>query len=392
MINASADYIAALKYPIKEAYLKFEFYDHKMNYINEFTKQITDNDLGQISVDASRPVRRNFNFSLVNKNKEFTFGEDNLIWIDKRVKVYTGLKVRNGTIEYIPQGVFILSEPTDSHNSNGKITSVSGQDKAYLMTGNRGKFKYETTVEVGAKITDTIKILAGKVGETQFNFDNVTETVPYTLTYQPNDSIYTAIKELATLGKCQVYYDVYGFLKLKRIDLNELEQQPIVWTYKYGDPSERFYAGNVRKMDESLLANHIYVLGGSNQTATCKYELIVTESDPLWKDSPYTIEKIGNIMFFYNDGNPSSILTTDEECKWRAKYELMQRLGYSERLSLSISPNYLHDVYDVIEIIDDENDVSGKYILQSFNIPLRAELMACECSKYKKVISNWDFI
>lgn len=392
MINASADYITALKTPIKEAYLKFEFYDYKMNYINEFTKQITESDLGQISVDSSRPVRRNFNFSLVNKNQEFTFGEDRLLWIDKRVKVYTGLKIRNGTIEYIPQGVFILSEPSDQHTSDGKLTQVSGQDKAYLMTGSRGKFKFETTIEAGAKITDTIKLLAVKVGETQFNFDDVTDTVPYTLTYQPNDNIYTAIEELAALAKCEIYYDVYGFLRLKRINLNELDQQPVVWSYKYGDPNERFYAGNVRRMDESLLANHIYVLGGSGQTATCKYELIVTESDPLWRDSPYSVERIGNIMYFYNDGNPSSLLTTDDECKWRAKYELMQRLGYSERLTLNISPNYLHDVYDVIEIEDNENNVSGRYVLQSFNIPLRAELMTCECSKFKRVISNWDFI
>ncbi|OZB98009.1 hypothetical protein [Paenibacillus sp. XY044] len=392
MIPCSQDFLTAMKSPIKQAFLKFEFYDSKMNYINEFTKQITNDDIGSISVDSSRPIRRNFSFTLLNKNNEFTWGEDKLLWIDKRVKTYTGLKLRNGNIEYIPQGVFILSEPQDSHTQDGKKTVVSGQDKMFLYTDKRGKFKFETTVEVGVNIGTAIKTLAAKTGETQFNFDTVTETVPYTLTYQPNDNLYQAISDLALLAKCQVYYDVFGFLRLKKIDLNDFDSQPVTWSYKYNDPNERFYAGNVRKMDESQLANHIYVCGGSSQTATCSYELVVTETKTIWKDSPYSIERLGDILYLHNDGNPDGLLTTKDECFWRAKFELRARLGYAEKLSLSISPNYLHDVYDVIEIDDPENNVSGKYLLESFSLPLKPDLMSCECIKYRKVIDNWDFI
>ncbi|MFB5759115.1 DUF5048 domain-containing protein [Paenibacillus medicaginis] len=392
MINCSQDFLNALKRPIKQLYVKFEFYDSKMNYINEFTKQVTESDTGSIDVNGDDPVRRNFSFSMTNKNDEFTWGEQKLIWIDKRVKVFVGLKLANGNIEFIPQGVFILNEPKDYHTIDEKKTVVSGQDKMWLMTEKRGKFKYETTIETGANIGTTIMTLAGKVGETLFNFDRVTATVPYKITYQPNDSIYDAIEELALLAKCQVYYDVYGYLRLQNIDLNDFDSNPAVWSYIYGDENERFYAGNVREMDESDLANHIYVLGGSSNTATCSYELIVTEKDNRWKDSPYTIEKIGDVLYTHNDGNPDSLLTTNDECKWRAKYELMKRLGYSEKLSLSIAPNYLHDVYDIIKIEDPENNVTGKYMIESFSVPLSPDLMSCECLKYRKVIDNWDFI
>lgn len=390
MINASADYIAALKSPIKQFFLKFEIYDHKMNYLKEFSKSVTENDLGQINVDSSRPVRRNFNFTLFNKNNEFTFGEDRLLWIDKRIMVYTGLKTRKGEIEYIPQGVFVISEPSDSHRPEGTYTTITGQDKAYLMTGNRGKFKYETTIEVGTKVTDAIRLLAGRVGETQFNFDIVDTTVPYTLTYQPGDSLYTALEELAHLAECEVYYDVTGYLRLRKIDLNGIEYAGTVW--KYGEPNDRFYAGNVRQMIEDNLANHIIVLGGSGQSATARYELVVTESDPLWKNNPYTIERVGDLLYFHNDGNLDSLVVTDADAKFRAKFELMKRLGYTERISVSISPNYLHDVYDPIEIVDPMNNVFGKYRIESFTIPLKPELMTMQCAKFNKVIDNWDFI
>lgn len=392
MIPCSQEFLDAMKSPVKQVYLKFEFYDSKMNYINEYTKQIVESDLGSISVDYSRPIRRNFTFSLLNKNNEFSFGERNLIWIDKRVKVFIGLKLRNGNIEYIPQGVFILTEPEDNHTMDGKTTVINGQDKMYLYTDKRGKFKYQTTIEVGANIATAIKTLAAKVGETQFNFDTVTETVPYTLTYEPNDSLYDAISELALLAKCEIYYDVFGFLRLKKIDLNDFDSQPITWTYRYNDPNEKFYAGNIRKMDESNLANRIFVCGGSSQTATCSYELVVTESKPYWKDSPYTIEKIGDILYYHNNGNPDPLLKTKEECFWRAKFELKGRLGYSEQLSLSISPNFLHDVYDIIQIIDPENSVEGKFLIKNFSLPLRPEIMNVECVKHRKVIDNWDFI
>ncbi|MCY9599132.1 hypothetical protein PC41400_08095 [Paenibacillus chitinolyticus] len=392
MQYCSSDYLAALKSPIKQMYLKFEFYDAQMNYISEFTKQITAQDSGSISVDASRPVRRSFSFKLMNRKNEFNFGEDNLIWIDKRVKVFTGLKLRTGEIEYIPQGVFILTEPEDSHTVEGKITSLSGMDKMFLCTDKRGKFRTETTIDAGGNIGAIIRVLAQKYGETQFNFDPITETIPYTFTFQPSDNIYKAMSDLALLAKCELFYDVNGYLRLRKIDLNQFEQSPSVWMYVHGDPNERFYAGNVRKFDENQLANRIMVLGGSSQIAESRFELIITETNPLWKGHPYSIEKIGEITYEHNSGNPDSLLATNEECKWRAKYELMNRLGYAERVSLSLSPNHLHDANDVIEIEDVENSVTGKYLLQSFSLPLTPQLMNCECMKYRRVIADWNFI
>lgn len=389
MIQASVDFIRAMKNPIKQVYLKLEMYDSQMRFIKEITSKVTRDSIGSLSVDADRDIRRSFSFTLNNKNNEFDWGSSEDVWIDKRVKLFTGLKTPKG-IDYVPQGVFILSEPSDTHNFDGKYTNVTGQDKAYLYTGNRGKFLNQLTIAVGTKITDAIKLIAR--GETLFNFDNVTTTVPYELTYEPNSNRWEAIKELALLAKCEVFYDVYGYLRLRQIDLNQINNYSPVWSYKYNGPTERFYAGNVRTMDEGTLANHILVLGGGSSTAVVRYELIVTNTDPLWANSPYAIEKIGESIYFHNNGNSDPVLMTTDDCKFRAKYELMKRLGYTERVSMNISPNYLHEVNELIFIQDDENNVQGNYVLKSFSLPLNPSLMSCECYKQEIVISNWDFI
>jgi len=414
MINASNNFIEAMTSPQKKLYIKIEIYDSKMNYIKEITKQVK-NDLGVLKVSGDSAIRRSFKMSLDNSLGDFIFGEDNLIWIDKRIKLFIGLKTWDGEIEYVPMGIFILTEPEDSHTINGKTSTINAVDKGYLLTGNRGKFINEQIIETGTKITDAIRIIAQGAGETLFNFDTVLETdsngepildgtggtqpakVPYELTYSGDDNRWDAIEELVTLAKCKIFYDVEGRLRLKNIDLNSFEKEPPVWEYVYGRPSEKLYAGNVRQFNDSNLSNHIRVLGGSSDTAEVIFDLTVDDNDTtygdIWSNHPYSIQNIGKVSYFHNNNNPDPLITTQDEALWRAKFELMNRLGFTEDVSMTISPNYLHDADDVIWLEDKENGIMGsKYIIRSTSIPLSPSLMSVDLTRYEKVIDDWDFI
>jgi hypothetical protein len=328
---------------------------------------------------------------------DFIFGENNLIWINKRLKLFIGLMLPNGTVEYVPQGVFVLTEPQDNHTTEGKTATINAVDKAYFMTDNRGKFVNELTIAKGAKITDVIKIIANAVGETLYNFDNVTTTVPYELTYSGEDNRWKALQDLAALAQCTIFYDVNGYLRLKKIDLNMFDNEPVTWNYKYGDIQEKLYAGNTRSMNDSNLANHIRVIGGSSQTKTVIYDLKVDENDSkygnLWKGNPYSIQQIGLFSYFHNSNQPDPVLSTIDDCKFRAKFELMKRLGYDEQVQISLAPNYLHDAEDVVWLQDTQNGLTGnKYLIKSINLPLAPALMTMEVTRMRKVISDWNFI
>lgn len=393
MIPASDLFINQLKSnPLLQIFVKLELYDSSMSYIKEITQQVTRDSVGSISVDSSRSIRRNFTFTLINENNEFTWGESSEIWIDKRIRLYIGLKLSNGSVEYVPQGVYILTSPSTSHSFNGVYTEVTGQDKAYLMTGSQGQFINQLTIQTGAKITDAIKIIANDVGETLYNFDVITTTVPYEITFESGSERWAAIQQLAELAECKIFYDVDGYLRLKKVDLNELQNYSPVWTFDYDSPSETMYAGNVRRLDEGILANDIVVLGGSGQTAISSYRLTVDSTNPLWTDSPYAIQRIGRKTYYHNSGNPDSLITTNDQCKWRAKYELMNRLGYHEKVNLQSAPLYLIEPDDVISVSSSANGVSGRYLIERLDIPISPQLMSIDCFKEHLVIADWDFI
>ena len=396
MINAGKDFMKAMLSPQRSLYLKLEIYNSKMEYIKDITKQVSS-DIGTLNISGDSPIRRTFSLSLDNSLGEFVFGENNLIWIDKRIKLYLGLKTWNGNLEYIPMGVYVITELEDNHTLDGKTANINAVDKAYFMTDNRGKFINEQIIATGTRITDAIRTISSHVGETMFNFDDVTTTVPYELTYGGEDNRWNALQELAELAKCTIFYDVYGYLRLKKIDLNSFENEPVTWEYKYGDKKEKFYAGNVRKFNETNLANHIRVLGGKGDTATVIYDLTVDETDPvygyLWKNHPYSIQKIGRVSYFHNNNSPDPLIVTQADALYRSKFELMNRLGFAEDVQLSILANYLHDVDDVIWLEDNENGITGgKYLIKSINLPLSPSLMSMEVVRYRKVISDWNFI
>ena len=142
MLTASNVFVQTMtSHAPKEVFVKLEIYDKNMNFIYELTDKVDATSLSNISVDRSRSIRRSFSFALDNSSpsSEFSWGENNLIWIDKRVKVYTGLKLPSGDIEYVLQGTYIVSDIYEDSTLDSKKTYITGQDKAFLLGENYGK-------------------------------------------------------------------------------------------------------------------------------------------------------------------------------------------------------------------------------------------------------------
>lgn len=386
MINASKMFKETLTSSISEIYVKLELLDKDENIVDVFTHHVCSNSIGDISVSGERNIRRMFTITLDNADRKFTWNENGLIWIDnKRVKLYVGLKTPSG-IEYVPQGVFIVTQPQATHNPHENTVSISGQDKWYLLTGNFGRFTHETTINKGINITEAIKIIAENAGIKNMILESTDITVPYDMTYRIGQNRGKAIKDLANKAFedgeffYDVYFDVNGYLRFEKYK-DPLLEAP-VWTYKSEDKT--LYAGSVRKLDDTELFNHILVLGGSSQTAEYRTELVIDENDPEWSGHPYSIQNIGDRFWAWNNGNPDPIIDTQSQCDARARFELNKRLAYSEKISLQLAPNYLHEVNDVIEIVDENNGCLGNYQLKQFSIPIRPKLVTAEAIKIRK--------
>ncbi|WDV47036.1 hypothetical protein PV797_04870 [Clostridiaceae bacterium M8S5] len=386
MINASESFKKALLKPISEVFVKLELLDNAENVIDIFTEEVSSDSIGDISVDSSRDIRRMFTLTLDNKDGRFTWNENGLIWIDnKKIKLYVGLKTPLG-IEYIPQGVFVITQPQATHKPSANSVTINGQDKWYLLTGNFGRFTHETTIKKGTNIKEAIKIVAENAGIKKMILDNTDITVPYDLTFQIGQNRGKAIKDLASKAFADgeyfydVYFDVNGYLRFTK-HKDPLLQAPC-WTYKIDEST--LYAGSIRKLDDTHLFNHILVLGGSSRTAEFKTELVIDETVTKWKDHPYSIQKIGDRFCAWNNANPDSMIDTQSQCDARAKFELKKKLQFCEKVTLNIAPNYLHQVNDVVEIIDDNNGCQGSYQLTRFSIPLKPKIVSATANKIRK--------
>jgi len=292
----------------KEVSIKLEIYDINMVFIDQFTTYVDINELNNISIDRSNAIRRSFSFAFDNSDGRFSWSDSNLIWINKRIKLYIGLKLLDGTIEYVPQGIFILTNPKDTHNlDNGKKCYIDGQDKAYLFSEDRGMFQYQTTIAKGTNIATAIKTIASAHGEILFNFDTTEIVTPYEITYEATSNKWDAMKELSEFGKCDLFYDIYGYLRLQYVgNLNEIYNRPVVWTYEYGGENGNCYIGNERILNEKLLANHIVVNGGNSEVATVSYELLVDE------DGTHSVFAY-NLGDDFNRGTMTGVMIDDNE-------------------------------------------------------------------------------
>ena len=84
MLYASQDFINSMVSRVSQLYIKLEILDKENNVIDEITDAIAWNDIGDISVDGSADIHRQFSITLNNHTGRFTWGEEQLIWIDKK--------------------------------------------------------------------------------------------------------------------------------------------------------------------------------------------------------------------------------------------------------------------------------------------------------------------
>lgn len=391
MVPYASEFLKILNNPLGfEVYIRLEIFDHEGNFLGEYSQQVLS-DIGNINLSSESPARRSLTLTLDNSTGDFIFNENSLIWLNKRIKLYIGLRQGNKPIEYLPQGVYVLTQPSNENTiQSGQRATIELVDKSFLYTDARGKLLNYLEIPEGRSIIQAIKAVAE--GEKLFNFDDLQDTVPYVLNYQPDTSRWQIIQELAEFAKCHVFYDYNGYLTLKKIDLNQIDNEPVVWEFR-DDGLDKFYSGSVRRFLGDKLANQIRVLGGNGDTAIYMYDLVIDETNPIFSDNPYSIQRIGRYIYQYNNGNPSSILTSVDDCKFRAKYELMQRAGFDEGVSTSCFPVYFLEPDDVITIYDQKAGLHGeRYLIQSLTIPISPSLMTIESLRQVRVIENWDFI
>lgn len=143
---------------------------------------------GSLNIDGNSSMRRTCNLTfLVTEEDNNLTNIDNLLSINKKIKVEIGLEnkinSRYPNIIWFKQGIFVITQPSISHNNQGVVITLSCKDKMCLLNGECGGSMPASVIlneynqinadgsitEVSTKIYDIIQTLVVNYGHEDLN-------------------------------------------------------------------------------------------------------------------------------------------------------------------------------------------------------------------------------
>ena len=318
--------------------------DESVNF--EFTDGLYDINVN-LSVNYQNGSRRSCTLTLNNDKDKFPIDFNN-IWIGQKFKLWMGIYIDEETPYYFPQGVFYVSNPSDTYNPSTRTVTINGVDKwAYLDGTLFGKLSgtYQTNVDVNlydairellkisrykndfsrtsnvAEMIDPVPPLLSpyfltKTTDVTIGETTVTKSVldcPYTATVERGQSFADVLLEYATILCAKIYYDVNGRLVLEPMidtadDITDTNKE-ILWDYTV---DEKTFLGLTQTFNFDKVYNDFIVLG--NITNGYQFKGRVQNRNPM---SNTCVQRIGlKTKEPYEDNQ----YVSDEQCVELAKY------------------------------------------------------------------------
>lgn len=328
-----------MKQKTKVVRMKIQSLDHNDNIIGEIKGYCTG---GSLDISNSDMVRRSIDLQFV-ANSKLEINKNSPFWINKRLKIFTGIDDYKGNKYWFDHGIFIPTEPETSISLSGRTISLSALDKMVLADN---PVLTTTKIAVNTPIATAIKGLAELYGETKLLVSNYDYNLPYDYEMSAGDNIQEAMRELTNLYmNYDIYYDTNGYLVYEK-QKNRINDQP-VWEFVN---EKDFTISRQISADYTKVYNDFMVYGYYDDTKATQpsYHLTITDSS-----HPFSVSnmKRKHSLVVTED----NYLTT-EQCKVRAEYEKKQAENLINNFSITTAPIYsLNDVNRVIKVTDNGN-------------------------------------
>lgn len=328
-----------MKQKTKVVRMKIQSLDHNDNIIGEIKGYCTG---GSLDISNSDMVRRSIDLQFV-ANSKLEINKNSPFWINKRLKIFTGIDDYKGNKYWFDHGIFIPTEPETSISLSGRTISLSALDKMVLADN---PVLTTTKIDVNTPIATALKGLAELYGETKLLISNYDYNLPYDYEMSAGDNIQEAMRELTNLYmNYDIYYDTNGYLVYEK-QKNRINDQP-VWEFVN---EKDFTISRQISADYTKVYNDFMVYGYYDDTKATQpsYHLTITDSS-----HPFSVSnmKRKHSLVVTED----NYLTT-EQCKVRAEYEKQQAENLINNFSITTAPIYsLNDVNRVIKVTDNGN-------------------------------------
>lgn len=330
----------------------------------EYVATLTPID-GSVSIDSRRAVRRTLSMSFVDDNGSLVPDAGGTSGIltpyGSELRVSRGVRFDDGSEEFAPLGVFIVTGLELKDGANGREVSVDGSDRSIRVTRNRFTDAY--TIAAGtATETAITDLLLDRWADISVSLPVMGATTPRVIVEQGSGSDpWRDAVDLATNAGWDLAFDADGVVRARVIP-DPLEDDPVS---TYEDGVEAVILDISRGWSTGSTYNGVIASSeGSDVDAPLRAEA--------WDDDPnsatYRYGPFGQVPMFYS----SSLIRTAEQAGTVAASQLRQQLGRAETVDWSQVVNPAHDVLDVIRLVRPSQDLDALIILDRLEVPLDA--------------------
>lgn len=320
---------------------------------------------GEVTEDREQTSRRKGSFSVVDEDGTLTpdTAGDLLAPYGNEFRPYKGILFPDGTIEYVPQGVFGI-DSNDINDSGANFNmKADGNDRSSRIS--RALFRDTLVVSKNTSVaTAATAILAaiGYLGPT--DFQGASSMSVAQKTYNIGDDPWRALVELFTNCACDVYFDETGtMISHKLRDYNEVD---VDWKIEEGTEGNLLALQRQMQRDDTT-ANWYVVTGESAGNTTAIPFGEAFDDNP---DSPTFIEgKYGVVVKHVI----SNTVLTDSDAADMAAHLLELGLGLSEQMISYHLPNPAMQVDDLVLVNRAKSKLTDvKVVIDQVSHPLIA--------------------
>ena len=220
--------LRALAFTEKMWYVRIVLLNEKLQKVYEMKHEFIS---GSTSIDINSDIRRTLSMVLGVVDKNVGISEDRLLWLNRFVKVYIGLKVPYwDEPKWYDQGIFVMTDYT--YNPNACTLQINCSDLVCFLNGDvAGALEgLENIIYAEEDYTIREAIIETLTGLTPFQkyyVADMPKPVPYDLEFGATDTVWSILTKLRDLYPgYEMYFDTDGTFICKEIATQESD--PIV--------------------------------------------------------------------------------------------------------------------------------------------------------------------
>ena len=319
-------------------------------------------DSGKVNVSANNTIRRTCEIHLTTDRTSTNLvpddGFDYLAPFGNQLKLYRGIQFDDGTEEYVPLGVFVMTEVKATDTNDGVDLVIRGEDKSIIVSRNKWTSAYQMVN--GTLEASLTAMLQNRYPDIRIDFPTTNVTVnQVVLGSDSSVDAWADAVNIAELVGYDLYFDVKGICTMKQFP--SLDAASVVATYKEGSGT------TVTAIDRNISTKEtyngvIYTVEGSQVTTPIRVE--VWDEDTTSPTYRYGV--FGSVPTFVS----TNLLSTSVDAIKAASLILNTVIGAQEQIDFSAIVDPSLDANDVVYIKSSGSKVDRTVIIDSVDIPL----------------------